>query len=401
MNEEAVGQLLTPFLVANHHGQPPFAEATAEATTLASRSKGQAVLLTPMQGGWGDAVRAAQEAKILQANFPQMSDSPLCKVAAIEIKVITSTKREGILRQKYKTGELRLLTAVEYRSMQGRVTGEEMEAVGGRMRVTPVYESDRDVIPAQWVNFPPPLDSNSALLQAELLEVGSPLQVDNLEKGLQDLQSKWRWFSSELAAYLLLCQRYRGRPLFLYEDYEGIMAFPRAYLQSLSDNLADQVDQPSGGRSMELLGELLESASLEEEEFLQQNKDEDFEEEDDEEHDYLELGDEVLRPPPLKSRVLVGSGQGGCRSPSFSATSCCSSWTRSTSNHGQPWPTRSSSNDGLPRATRGSSPECSFPSRLIPTPRFKDPGGCGCYGWSCAYAQGSVGNCQPQRSVRP
>ena len=127
----------------------PFAEATAEATILASRSKGEAVLLTPMQGGWGDAVKAAQEANILQPNFPQLSDSPLGKAAAIEIKVITSTRREGILRQKVKTGELRLLSAVEYRSMQGRVTGEEIEAIGGRMSVTPVYASDCDIIPAR------------------------------------------------------------------------------------------------------------------------------------------------------------------------------------------------------------------------------------------------------------
>ena len=50
-----------------------FTEATSEATALASRSKGEAVLLTPMRGGWREAVEAAQEAKILQPNFPPLS----------------------------------------------------------------------------------------------------------------------------------------------------------------------------------------------------------------------------------------------------------------------------------------------------------------------------------------
>ena len=292
LDVEAVGQMLVL------SGQ-----ATTEAVNLASQSGGKAVLLSPLDGGWGEAIKAAKDAGILQINFPGMTDSPLCKVAAMEIKVVTSTKREGILRQLVRAGELRLLTAVEYSAMLRRRTGEELEAVGGKMKVTPVYASEREVIPAEWVAFPPSLDSTSALLQAELLEV-DPSKMDKLGDCLQDLASKWKWFASELADYLLICQRYQGRPLIWPENYEGIMAFARAYLQGLSENLEDQIGGPGGGRPMELLGEMMESASLKEEDFLKRYKDEDMEEDEDEGHDYLELDTEALRPPPLNQEYL-------------------------------------------------------------------------------------------------
>ena len=294
LSVEAVGQILTPF-----------ATATTEAVTLASQSKGKAVLLTPIDGGWGEAIKAAKDANLLQVNFPGMDDTPLCKVAAMEIKVITSTKREGILRKSVQRGELRLLTAVEYNVMLQRTTGDQVEDIGGKMKVTPVYASERDVIPASWVAFPPSLESTSALLQVELLEV-DPSRMAKLGECLQDLTAKWKWFASELAAYLLICQRYRDRPLTWRENYEGIMAFTRAYLQSLAHNLDDQVDSPSGGRAMELLGEILESANLQEEAFLKryQDPDNDDEEYEDEGHDYFELDAEVLRPPPVNPEYL-------------------------------------------------------------------------------------------------
>ena len=289
----------------------PFEKATTEAMNLADQSRGKAVLLAPMDGGWGEAIKAAKDAGILQVNFPGMTDSPLCKVAAMEIKVVVSTKREGILRQPVKTGELRLLTAVEYSAMLQRTTGEDLEAIGGRMKVTPVYASERDVIPAEWVTFPPSLGSTSALLQVELLEV-DPTKMDKLGDCLQDLASKWKWFASELAGYLLICQRYQGQPLIWHEneDYEGIMAFARAYLQSLSENLEDQI-KGTGGRPMELLGEMIEIASLNEEDFLKRYKDEDMEEDEDEGHDYLELDAEALRPPPLNQEYLQNQARVG------------------------------------------------------------------------------------------
>ena len=285
----------------------PYTKTTAEAAAFAGRSKGGAVLIAPLEEGWEGALEAAQEAALLQPNFPDMSRSPLCKVAAMEVKIVTSTKREGMLRVPVKEGELRLLTSAEYGAMLQRLTGEEAEAIDGRLKVTPVHASDKDVIYAGWVKFPTEMKPASALMQAELWEV-RPSKAGMLADRLEDFSAKFNWFASELATYLQLSEKYGERPLTWYGTYERIMAFPRAYLQCLSENLNDQMTKEGvdGQRAIELLREILERANLSEGDFLDRYQDDEDndDDEEDEGHDYFELDAEVLKPPPVNPGFL-------------------------------------------------------------------------------------------------
>ena len=245
----------------------------------------------------------AEQTKLLQDDFLDMSVYPLCKVAAMEVKVVTSTRREGILRLPVRKGELRLLTSAEYSSMLQRQTGEEAEIIGNKLKIIPVQASEKDVISSTWVRFPPNMDSASALMQAELLEIES-FQNGLLIEALEDFSAKWNWFISDLMLYLQLSEAYEGRPICLHGSYDRIMTFPRAYMQCLSDNLEDQMagEGSEGQRATELLKEVSEIANLSEESFKARYRDKDNV---DDEEDEVNWKIPLLQFPPQRNSSIV------------------------------------------------------------------------------------------------
>ena len=295
----------------------PCTGATSEAVAMANKYKGGAVLLVPMEEGWLRAQEVAEQTKLLQDDFLDMSVYPLCKVAAMEVKVVTSTRREGILRLPVRKGELRLLTSAEYSSMLQRQTGEEAEIIGNKLKIIPVQASEKDVISSTWVRFPPNMDSASALMQAELLEIES-VQNGLLIEALEDFSAKWNWFISDLMLYLQLSDAYEGRPICLHGSYDRIMTFPRAYMQCLSDNLEDQMagEGSEGQRATELLKEVSEIANLSEESFKARYRDKDNvdDEEDEVDPEYFELDADAMRPP-LVNREYLQEGWAQSSSP--------------------------------------------------------------------------------------
>ena len=286
----------------------PHVKATKEAVELASQSTGGAVLLTPMEGGWLEALQAAKKAGLLSPGFPDLSVWPMSKIAAIEAKIVMSTKREGITRSQVKEGELRLLTSAEYAAMLQRQTGEEDDTVDGKLKVTYVRASERDVIYADWVKFPSGTNQTALLMQAEFLEI-EPSATILLADFLEGLLAKWNWFALDLSVYVQLRELFKEQQLNWYGGYERIMIFPRAYLKCVLENLEDQLAGAGPGRQkvIELIREITERASLSEEEVFEGLVDEDDEdEEEDGDPEYLELDAEELRPPPVNQDYLDG-----------------------------------------------------------------------------------------------
>ena len=277
--------------------------ATEEGTVLAGKSPGNAVVLAPVES-WGRAVEAAKREGYLKADFPDLDDYPLNKIAAIEIKQVSVLKRQGVRRAPILEGRTRLLTSPEYQEIKKNLAGETKEHISGDLLILPTYTSEENIIQASWIDFPKALRSSSALWQVELLEVES-MKMALLLSSLEDLASQWRYFEVNLFRFLHLRKKYIGRPLNVHAGFKEIMAFPTAFLQCLSENLLDQI--PREGEVADQVRQLLEALANvveDEEEFLEQSALEEYDEDDDdyyyeESNEYFELLADEQHPPPL------------------------------------------------------------------------------------------------------
>ena len=306
----------------NHH------VATAEGTSLAGSCPGGAVLLIPSTAGWTGALKVAKDAKFLKPDFPDLNTQPLSTLAAIEIRQITVQRREGIRRVSAVEGRLRLITTPEYQELKEATEEEATEHVSGKLQLLPVQacREGEDIIPATWVKFPNSLDSSSALLRAEMLEVDH-VHLLTFVDSFNDFVSKWRWFATRLVEYLQLRRKYRCRPLNLHQNFTTIQHFTRAFVQCLSMNLMDQIqgEREVNNELKELLETLVEAVNLTEDQFILrtpaiEEEDDEYEYEDEEyeyddefaeDHEYIDLEPDVLRPPPLNPDYLATSqGQG-------------------------------------------------------------------------------------------
>ena len=301
--------------IAEHHQV-----ATAEASALVEASSRNAVLLIPSTGGWEGAMKEAKESGFLKQDFPDLSVHPLNNVAAIEIKQVAVQRRQGIRRVTVLEGKLRLIDSSTHRLIIEKGHAGEVTEIGpGKLQVLPIQASEDDVIPASWIEFPSPLDATSSLLRAELLDV----DTSKLLRSLEDFANRWRWFAISLVDFLKRREKYSRRPLNRYWNFRDLMAFPKEFINCLSENLMDQVPD-EGSMAMTVKGFLetfVKVVHQDEAEFFRtvpDVPDDDDEDDDHEKYEYLELQPDVLRPPPLnpdyvesRSRDAVGIAEVG------------------------------------------------------------------------------------------
>ena len=269
--------------------------ATEEATNLANDSPG-AVLLIPSKNGWDGAVKAAKDSGLLKPDFPDLSVEPLSSLGAIEIRKVAVQKREGLRQVSTVQGRLRLVTVPEFMKMARNADDEPTDLVPGKLQFLPVQAGgEGEVIPAAWVKFPDGLDSSSALLIAQMLEVDES-RMAIFSGTVDELVWRWRLFGTRLVQHLLLRKKYRGRPLNLHVNYEDVMTFTGAFIKCLSANLIYQIQ---GDRKVHTelkanLEMLVEAVDLPEYEFISRIPviEEEDEEDEDDASDY---GEEVDR----------------------------------------------------------------------------------------------------------
>ena len=279
----------------------PYRQATTAAIELAEQTRGGAILLVPSENGWAGAMESAKGSLLLPPGFPDMSITPLNKIAALELKTFTVTKREGIRRKAVKVGKMRLISAPELKHMVSCcATGDAYEHSPGNLQIVPVEASEGPILFSRWL--PARDQPGAALMYAELLEVNK-LTLPKLLDGVGVLASRLRWFMTAVHDFYQTRLRYERGPLQLYHDYEDLMIFPRAYVQGLADNLTDQIEH--GGEVTEelrhVLKEMVELVNQTEAELLEQGEpgDDDEEDSDEEEsHQYFELDADLMRAPP-------------------------------------------------------------------------------------------------------
>ena len=216
-------------------------KATPAAMELAEQLRGGAFLLVPGENGWAGAMESAKRALLLPPGFPDMSTHPLNKVAALELKTHTVTKREGIRRKTTTEGRLRLLSTPELTYMiSHRATSDAYEHTPENLQIVPVEASQGAILFSRWIydvlNLK--LRPSHSLLYAELLEVNT-LALPKLLVELRILRSNLRWFMTCVQDFFLTRRRYARGPLQFYYSYEDLMVFPRAFIQSLAENLTD------------------------------------------------------------------------------------------------------------------------------------------------------------------
>ena len=304
--EEVLEEGIQDLAMADLYGQFSSYEATPAALELAEQTTGGAFLLVPAENGWAGAMESAKRALLLPPKFPDMSTHPLNKVAALELKTHTVTRREGIRRKTTSKGKLRLLSAPELNYMiSHHATGDAYEHTPGNLQIVPVEASEGAILFSRWIRTPfnVKLRPSNFLLYAELLEANK-LALPALLTGLKVLTSSLRWFMTAVQNFIQTRLRYAGGPLQLYYGYEDLMSFPRAYIQSLAENLTDQI-QHRGEVTEDLEDVLREMKGLvyqTEDELLESGDSEDDEEEDDyyedDPHQYFELDADLMHTPP-------------------------------------------------------------------------------------------------------
>ena len=133
----------------------PHRKATPAAIELAEQTKGGAFLLVPSEKGWAGAMESAKRALLLPPGFPDMSIAPLNKIAALELKTCTVTKREGIRRKTVTEGKMRLISAPELKHMVSCcATGDAYEHSPGSLQIIPVEASKGPILFSRWVKIP-------------------------------------------------------------------------------------------------------------------------------------------------------------------------------------------------------------------------------------------------------
>ena len=283
-------------------------KATSAAMELAEQTRGRAFLLVPAENGWAGAIESAKRALLLQPDFPDMSTDPWNKIAALELKIRTETKREGIMKKTITKGKLRLLSTSELNYMiSHRTTGDAYEHTPANLQIVPVEASEGAILFSRWIHghgikFHQP----SFLLHAELLEVNK-LALPRLLEELRLISAKLRWFMTAVRDFLQTRRRYTSQPLQLYYDFEDLMVFPRAYIRSLADNLTDQIQNEGEVTEdfEEVLGEMKRIVNQTEGELLESGPAEDSESEEEEDdyyeddpHQYFELDADLMHTPP-------------------------------------------------------------------------------------------------------
>ena len=292
--------------MADLYGRFSYYEATPAAMELAGQTRGGAFLLVPSENGWAGAMESAKRALLLPPKFPDMSTHPLNKIAALELKACSVTRREGIRKRTVTEGKLRLLSAPELSHMiSHRATSEAYEHPLGNLTIVPVKASEGEILFSRWIQIPFNLKllPSNFLLYAELLEADKSA-LPKLLTEMRVLTSSLRWFMTAVQDFFQTRLRYANGPLQLYHGYEDLMIFPRAFVQSLSENLTDQIQR--GGEVTEdledVIGEMKGLVNQTEDELLESGDSEDEEEEDDyyedDPHQYFELDADLMRAPP-------------------------------------------------------------------------------------------------------
>ena len=197
-------------------------KATPAAMELAEQLRGGAFLLVPGENGWAGAMESAKRALLLPPGFPDMSTHPLNKVAALELKTHTVTKREGIRRKTTTEGKLRLLSTPELTyTISHRATSDAYEHTPENLQIVPVEASEGAILFSRWIydefNLKP--RPSNFLLYAELLEANK-LALPKLLLELRNFTSSLRWFMTAVQDFFQTRRRYARGPLQLYYSYE-------------------------------------------------------------------------------------------------------------------------------------------------------------------------------------
>ena len=133
----------------------PYRQATPAAIELAEQTRGGAILLVPSENGWAGAIESAKRSLLLPPGFPDMSEAPMNKIAALELKICTVTKREGIRRKTVTEGKMRLISAPELKHMVSCcATGDAYEHSPGKLQIVPVEASEGPILFSRWVKLP-------------------------------------------------------------------------------------------------------------------------------------------------------------------------------------------------------------------------------------------------------
>ena len=189
-------------------------EATPAAMELAGQTRGGAFLLVPSENGWSGAMESAKRALLLPPKFPDMSTHPLNKIAALELKVHSVSRREGIRRRTVTEGKLRLLSAPELSHMiSHRATSEAYEHPLGNLTIVPVKASEGEILFSRWIQIPFNLKllPSNFLLYAELLEADKSA-LPKLLTGMRVLTSSLRWFMTAVQEFFQTRLRYANGP---------------------------------------------------------------------------------------------------------------------------------------------------------------------------------------------
>ena len=306
LDEEILREGVQDLDMADLYGRFSSYKATPAAMELAEQTRGGAFLLVPGKNGWAGAMESAKRTLLLPPQFPDMSAHPLNKIAALELKRRTVTTREGIRRKTVTEGKLRLLSAPELNYMiSHRATSDAYEHTPENLQIVPVEALDGAILFSRWIYSYSNLQlrPSNFLLYAELLEANQ-LAFPKLLDGLRALTYRLRWFMTAVQDFFRTRRRYASGPLRLYYGYGDLMTFPRAYVQSLAENLTDQIQH--GGEVTEDIEDVLRDmnglVNQTEGELLESGDSEDEEEEDDyyedDPHQYFELDADLMRTPP-------------------------------------------------------------------------------------------------------
>ena len=306
LREEALLEGAQDIDMADLYGKFLSYKAPPAAMELAEQTRGGAFLLVPGENGWAGAMESAKGALLLPPTFPDMSTHPLNKVAALELKTHTVTKREGLRKKTTAEGKLRLLSTPELVYMTShRATSDAYEHTPENLQIVPVEASEGAILFSRWIydDFYHKLRPSNFLLYAELLEANK-LALPKLLLELRIYTSSLRWFMTAVQDFFQTRRRYARGPLQLYYGYEDLMIFPRAYVQSLAENLTEQIQHQ--GELTEDLEDVLRGmkglVNQTEGELLESGDSEDEEEEDDyygdDPHQYLDLDADLTHSPP-------------------------------------------------------------------------------------------------------
>ena len=356
--------------------------ATPAAMEMLEKTEGGAVLLVPSDSGWAGAIQSAKRAMWLSSDFPDMSQPPLNRIAALELSAYEVTKGKGFAKKTVMEGRLRILSTPEltYKILH-HATGEAHELVTGHLQIIPVESSGwRPILPSRWVDRDMCRHvlgqseerdgrdgqddgfrltaSNQLLIYAELTTV----DLTRLPFLLNCLEGA-RWSTQRfLTAVQEFCQtreRYRHVSLNRHLDYEDLMVYPRAFFQVLADNVTDQI-QHQGQVSDDIetvLGQLKDLVNRSRDEVVEsedsENEDEDSYYEDDP-HQYFDLDADAMSNPPYNPDYRARKADSPTRFERPSATVRTPQPPPSVPARGTP-PQRERANHDMPRFRRDRS----------------------------------------------